>query len=112
MLKNEFSIKDKTILRNLILENTDLPVIFFWGEESWDGEHQYTQAYASSGEIKSLTLYGDLISPEEDEYRDKLSDDLADEEEYKSLSDEDYEKVIDEKVKNTEFVSAIVIYVG
>jgi hypothetical protein len=49
---------------------------------------------------------------DEDEYRDKLSDDLADEEEYKSLSDEDYEKVIDEKVKNTEFVSAIVIYVG
>ena len=111
MLKNECSIKDTTILRNLILENPDLPVIFFCGEESWDGEYQYTQAYASSGEIKSLTLSGDYWM-DEDEYRDKLSDDLADEEEYKSLSDEDYEKVIDEKVKNTEFVSAIVIYVG
>ena len=111
MLKNECSIKDTTILRNLILENPDLPVIFFCGEDSWDGEHQYIQAYASSGEIKSLTLYGDYWM-DEDEYRDKLSDDLADEEEYKSLSDEDYEKVIDEKVKNTEIVSAIVIYVG
>ena len=107
MLKNECSIKDTTILRNLILENPDLPVIFFCGEDSWDGEHKYT----SSGEIKSLTLYGDHWM-DEDEYRDKLSDDLADEEEYKSLSDEDYEKVIDEKVKNTEFVSTIVIYVG
>ncbi|WP_302811449.1 hypothetical protein [Roseburia hominis] len=111
MLKNECSIKDTTILRNLILENPDLPVIFFCGEDSWDGEYQYTQAYASSGEIKSLTLYDDYWM-DEDEYRDELSDDLADEEEYKSLSDEDYEKVIDEKVKNTEFVSAIVIYVG
>ena len=42
MLKNECSIKDTTILRNLILENPDLPVIFFCGEDSWDGEHQYT----------------------------------------------------------------------
>lgn len=111
MLKNECSIKDTTILRNLILENPDLPVIFFCGEDSWDGEYKYTQGYASSGEVKSLTLYDDFWI-DEDEYHDRLSDDLSDEEEYKNLSDEDYEKMIDEKVKNTEFVSAIVIYVG
>ena len=49
---------------------------------------------------------------DEDDYRERLSDNLADEEEYKDLSDEDYEKMIDKKVEETDFVKAIVIWVG
>ena len=48
----------------------------------------------------------------EEDYRDKLSDDLCDEEEYKYLSDEEYEKMLDQKIAETEFVKAIVIWVG
>lgn len=56
MLINECSLKDTTVLRNLILEN------------------------------------------------------LCDE--YENLSGEEYEKMIDKKVEETEFVKAIIIYVG
>lgn len=66
---------------------------------------------ASKGEIETLTLYDDMWLNEED-YRDKLSDDLCDEEEYKDLSDEEYEKMLDQKIAETEFVKAIVIWVG
>lgn len=61
--------------------------------------------------VHDLTLYGDMWL-DEDDYLDKLSDDLCDEPEYQNLSDEEYEKMIDEKVKNTEFVKAIVVNVG
>lgn len=109
--KVDCSIKDTSILRNLILENPDLPVLIFCGEEAYSGEYGYEQANASKGEIEALTLYDDMWLNEED-YRDKLSDDLCDEEEYKDLSDEEYEKMLDQKIAETEFVKAIVIWVG
>ena len=49
---------------------------------------------------------------DKDEYYDRLVDDLCDEEEYRDFSDEDYFKMIDQKIAETEFVKAIVIYVG
>ena len=105
------SLNDTTILRNLILENPELPLLIFCGEEAWNGDWCYNQAYASEGKIKSLTLYGDTWM-DEDDYRDKLSEDLCEDPEYKDLPDEDYEKMLDKKVAETEFVTAIVIYVG
>ena len=110
-LKNECTLKDSSVLRNLILENPELPVLMFCGEEAWNGEAAYTQATASSGEIEKLTLYDDLWL-KEDDYRDKLSDDLANDDEYKDLSEEDFWKMIDKKVEETEFVKAIVIWIG
>lgn len=105
------SLKDTTVLRNLILENPDLPVLIFCGEESWNGEYGYTQANASKGQIEELTLYDDLWI-DKDDYRERLSNDLCDEDEYKDLSDEEYDKMLDKKVEETEFVKAIVIWVG
>ena len=99
----------KTVIN--ILENPDLPVLIFCGEEAYSGEYAYEQANASKGEIETLTLYDDMWLNEED-YRDKLSDDLCDKEEYKYLSDEEYEKMLDQKIAETEFVKAIVIWVG
>lgn len=110
-LKNECSIKDTTILRNLILENPELPVLIFCGEEAWSGDYGYTQARASYGEIEELTLYCEMWL-NEDDYREKLENNLCDEEEYKDLSDEEWNKMIDERVKETEFIRAIVIWVG
>ena len=109
--KTDCSIKDTSILKTLILDNPDLPVLLFVGEEAYSGEYAYEQANASKGEIETLTLYDDMWLNEED-YRDKLSDDLCDEEEYKDLSDEEYEKMLDQKIAETEFVKAIVIWVG
>lgn len=105
------SLNDTTVLRELILENPDLPVLIFCGEDAWNGEYGYTQADASRGEIEYLTLYGDVWL-DEDDYREELSDDLCDEEEYKDLSDKEWDAMIDKKVAETEFVKAIVIWVG
>lgn len=105
------SLNDTTELRNLILENPDLPLLIFCGEDSWHDEYPYEQADASNGEIKELTLYKDWWMDKGD-YEDRLSDDLCDKEEYKDMSDEAYNNMIKQKVAETEFVKAIVIYVG
>ena len=109
--KKDCSLSDTTVLRDLILNNPELPVLIFCGEESYTGEYGYNQANVSSGEIEELTLYNDYWLAKDD-YEDELTDSLSDEEQYKDLSDEDYEKMIDQKVAETEFVKAIVIRVG
>ena len=43
---------------------------------------------------------------------DSLEEEICDEEEYNDLSDEDYEKMLNQKIAETEFVKAIVIWVG
>jgi hypothetical protein len=109
--ENDCSLKDTKLLRELILENPELPLIVFCGEDSWGGEFSYQQAGVSRGEVESLILYGDKWLTEED-YAEELSDDLSDEEEYKDLSDEGYGKMIDRKVSESEFIKAIVIWIG
>ena len=104
-------MNDTTELRNLIIENPDLPLVVFCGEESWHDEWCYEQAEVNSVSIQDLTLYDDIWM-DEDDYKEKLSDDLCDAEEYKDLSDEEYDRMLDKKVKETKFVKAIVIYVG
>ena len=110
-LKNECSLKDVTALRNLILENPELPLLVFAGEYAWQGEYPYNQADCSRGQIEELTLYGDMWL-DKDDYEEKLSNDLADEEEFKDLSDKEWDEMIKQRVEETEFVKAIVIWVG
>lgn len=106
------SLEDTTELRKLIIDNPDLPLLFFVGDDAYiDDGYQYSMAYASNAEIQELTLYSDVWM-NKDDYTEKLSDDLAFEEEYKDMTDEEYDAMIDQKVNETEFVKAIVIYVG
>lgn len=105
-------LEDTTELRKLIIENPDLPLLFFVGDDAHiDDGYQYSMAYASDVEIQELTLYSDVWM-DKDDYVEKIRYDLAFEEEYKDMTDEEYDKIIDQKVKETEFVKAIVIYVG
>lgn len=109
------SLQDTSNLRQLIIDNPDLPLIIFCGEESWDGEHSYSSANASKGSIQELTLYDDVYDAtwmDREDYAEKLADDLCDDEEYKDMTEEEYNNMIDDMVAKTEFVKAIVIYVG
>ena len=82
------------------------------GDDAYsDDGYQYSMAYASDAEIQELTLYSGVWM-DKDDYAEKLGDDLAFEEEYKDMTNEEYDTMIDQKVKETEFVKAIVIYVG
>ena len=103
------SLEDTTELRKLIIENPDLPLIVFCGEDCWHDWYPYEKANINNCDIKELTLYNDWWLEKED-YVDTLHLDLA--EEYKDMTDEEYDKMIDQKVNETEFVKAIVIYVG
>lgn len=109
--KLDCSLNDATDLRNIILANPDLPLLVFCGEEAWDGEHHYSQADVDKVGIEELTLYKDMWLDKED-YMDKLTDDLSDNEEYIKMTDSEYKKMIDKKVGETEFVKAIVIWIG
>lgn len=105
------SLNDTTELRKLIIENPDLPLIVFCGDECNDGDYCYEYVDVYNVSITELTIYDDYWLSKDD-YEDKLSDDLCDKEEYKYLSDEEYNKMIKQKIAETEFVKAIVIYVG
>lgn len=105
------SLNDTTELRKLIIENPDLPLIVFCSDECNDGDYCYEYADVYNTSITELTIYDDHWLSKDD-YEDKLSDDLCDKEEYKDLSDEEYNKMIKQKIAETEFVKAIVIYVG
>ncbi len=112
-LQQQFSLQDTTILKNLILENPDLPLLVFVGEEAHSGEYAYEAKpnSCSNGSVKELTLYKNFWIDKED-YEDELINDCSDMEEFESLTDEEFYDMIDKKVEETEFVKAICIYVG
>ena len=103
--------KDCKSLKEMILANPDAPLLIFVGDEANSGEYQYESCDAGRAAIKELTLYdGQWL--DRNEYREQLEYDLSDEEEYDPLSNDEFEKKIDEIVEETAFIRAIVIYVG
>lgn len=103
------SLEDTTELHKLIIDNPDLPLIVFCGDDYWHDFYPYEKANVNSCDIEELTLYNDWWLDKED-YGDTLHLDLA--EEYVGMTDEEYDAMIDQKVSEAEFVKAIVIYVG
>jgi hypothetical protein len=101
------SLDDTKDLRKIILENPDLPLVIFAGEESYCGEYAYNLAEISSVEIKELTLDGEYYI-EKEEFEEKLNDRLCDDYE----TNEELEKYVKERMESQEFVKTIVIYVG
>lgn len=105
------SLNDTTKLRKMILDNPDLPLLVFAGEESYTGEYGYNQADVGKVDVEKLTLFEDMWL-NKDDYREKISDQLCGDDKYTHLSDEEFDTLVDMKVKETEFVEAIVVWVG
>ena len=98
---------DTTELRNMIINNPTLPLLVFASEDANGGDYSWTQANVRCN-IDELALYND----EYDDYEERLSNDLCDEDEYKELSDEDFEQMLAEKMDDVEFTKCIVMWVG
>lgn len=111
MAKIKTSLKDTRELRQLIIDNPDLPLIIFAGEESWHDFSSYEMTYAHDIGIEELTSYKDMYLTKDD-FEDMLTDDLSCDDEYKNLSDDEFNKMIDDMVIKAEFTKCIVIYVG
>ena len=101
------SLDDTSDLRKIILENPDLPLVIFVGEEGWTGEYSYNLTEVTSVHIDELTYDGEYYLDKYD-FEDKLYDRHEDEfETVKELDD-----YVEKTMKETEFVKAIVVYVG
>lgn len=101
---------DTEELKKYILENPELPLMIFCGEGAYSGEYYYNIAFIYRIEIEELTWYEDLWM-KRDNYKEKLKEDLRYEKAYEDLSDKEYEKMIEGKNAEAEFVKAIVVYV-
>lgn len=112
-LKREATLIDCSELKRIIVENPDLPLIIFAGEEAYDDERfPYTACGEVTPHIEKITLYKDEEWVNREVLEEKMEIDLCDEEEYKGLSDEEFYKKVNEIVEETPFIEAIVIYVG
>lgn len=108
--KLNYSLNDTTKLKEMILKRPDLPLLVFVGEEAYTGEYGYSQANANRVEIEKLALFGEVWLDKED-YREKLFDQLCEDDGYRHMTDEAFDDMVDNLVKETEFTEAIVIWV-
>ena len=106
------SLENTKELRQMIIDNPDLPLVIFAGEYAWgDNGYGYELTQVNSVRIEELYCYCDYYCDEE-EYTDSLRDDLGNEENYKDMLDDEFDKMIESIVENTKFTKCIVIYVG
>ena len=111
MSNMEYSLNNTSHLRKLIIDNPDLPILVFCGEDSYTGKFSYEQAPVHSVNVQELTLYKN-VWVDKDEFRERLSESLSNEKTYQDWSSRDFDQMINEIVGATEFSKAIVIYVG
>ena len=111
VLKDFMTKKDCKDLKELIISHPEAPLLIFVGEEVNGGEYSYVSAPAGYTHFQEITLY-DGLWLDKDDFEDKLRDDMADDEQYENLSDEEFDSEVAKIVAETAFVNAIVIYVG
>lgn len=103
--------KNCTELKKLILENPEAPLLIFAGEEANSGEYSYESVDGGYADLKEITIYGGQWV-DKDDFEENLRDDMANDELYENLSDEEFDTEVEKIISETAFVKAIVIYVG
>lgn len=92
-------------------------MIVFVGEDVNNGDYAYMSAPDASASIKEIALYYRKHFCEEcwverDEYEEYLIDDLCQEKEYESFTDEQFFAMIAKKMNKIGFTKVIALYVG
>ena len=98
--------KQTTELKELIAEHPDYPIIVLAGQDAVCNEYDYTFCQSVHFEIGQIldcyTPYdGEYVFRSEDDLREAIEEVLYDDENC-DLSDNEFEKLIDEKVKEFE----------
>ena len=105
------SMNSTAELKKMILDNPELQLLIFAGEEAYTGEYGYNQANVWKYHIKELTMYGDAWMDKED-LTDTLENNLCDNVRYVGMTESQFDEMLADRVDRTGFVKAIVIYVG
>lgn len=103
-------LKDEFI--KIIEENKDLDIVAMVSTDELTDEYGCLLMEKLSVEVMDIyeSPRGDFIHFDKDDVVDELRDYLADEEEYMNLSDDEYDKVCEEKAKDYFYKRAIVIW--
>lgn len=97
-------------LKKLIVDNPELPLLIFVGEEAYNDEYCYCSSTNCRAEVKEIVLYGDMWLDKQ-YYRAELIDELANDKDFFKLPDTEFYAIVDKKINETEFIKAIVVYV-
>ena len=104
-------------LKEMILEYPDLPLVVFAGEDSNIGDYTWmccTDVRVKKGEILICNGPNDeLLYTDRSDLRDDVEEAVYDEHEGDEMSDEELEKVVEQKMKEYEeyWTDCILLYV-
>lgn len=103
-------MKDK--LLKLIKENPNLDVVVMASTDDLIDEYGYLLLEKIKVEITDIynSPYDEYIYFDKDDVVEKLKEYLADNKEYADMSDEEYDKMCEEKAKDYYYKKAIVIW--
>lgn len=101
-------LTDNTEIRDLIINNPDLPLIFLCGEECWTDEFGYL-VNTGVAHIDELAAYNEMLVTRDD-LEEKLNDVMSDGNE--DLTDEEYSKLVSDELSKYEFRKAITVTIG
>lgn len=110
---------DNKELKNLILENPDLPLLVFATEEANSGEWstELASCRCYKGHVLDVKVEDcprdDRVYTDEEDLENDIRDYMANEEEYISLSDEEFDRIVADKMKEFEshWVECIILTV-
>lgn len=111
-------IKDSAELRRLIAENPELPIVVMCHGESCAEDYAYTymsDVRCNVGEILDCeTPYADYIFDDREDFIERISDSMCDEEDYANLPDEEFDKAAEAKAATYDqyWRKAIIICAG
>lgn len=104
------SLKNTTELKGLIIENPELPLLIFHCCDDFDWA---TSDYMQVGKVTTCKI--DKVTELNDTYvsMDDYEEELRYryEDECSNMSDKEFDEFVEEKINETEFLKAIVVYV-
>ena len=112
MINGDMSMNNGKELLKLVQENPDLPIVpMVNGEVCWD-DYRYWLGSFGRAEVTEWVCVNERFytRDEQDEIEDELSDTLCDD--YPDMSDEEFFKMIHEKVEALPWKKAIIVYIG
>lgn len=105
-------MKDNEELRKLVESNPDLPLVFIVPTENINCDYTSQVFQKSNCYVSDVYFYEEFYTDDVEDMIDDYRDRLADEAEYKDLSDDEYDKAVEKYVdENIEHYKAIVVNV-